>query len=95
MAGVSLSGAWGGAHVGMLAGVDGVVKLYFLNALDCWGCEGWGSKHARTQRMNLRNSAREAQTIRREKQIPHYVRDDRVRCGWTTGDAGLVNAAKT
>ncbi len=39
MARVVLSGARGSAHRGMLTGVGGVVKLYFVNGLDCWG---WG-----------------------------------------------------
>jgi hypothetical protein len=43
VAGVVRSGAWGGAHKEMLAGVDEVVKLYFVNGLDCWGCGGWCS----------------------------------------------------
>jgi hypothetical protein len=38
MVGVRLSGARGGAHVGMVADVDEVVKLYFVNGLECWGC---------------------------------------------------------
>ena len=29
----------GCAHSGMVADVDGVVKLYFVNRLECWG---WG-----------------------------------------------------
>ena len=39
MAGVVLSGAGGCAHSEMVADVNGVVKLYFVNRLECWG---WG-----------------------------------------------------
>ena len=47
MAGVLPSGAWGGAHTGMLADVIEVVKLYFVNGLDCWGCRGGVRTRAR------------------------------------------------